>query len=70
MSDKDSVDLKDFDTKRLYKVWLGVLQRSYCEKLKSRKTWYKDVGVSENFLDFNFFLSWSKSQIGYNVPDW
>ena len=70
MSDKDSVDLKDFDTKRLYKVWLGVLQRSYCEKLKSRNTWYKDVGVSENFLDFNFFLSWSKSQIGYNVPDW
>ena len=70
ISDKSAVNLKDFDTKRLYKVWLSVLQRSFNEKLKSRDTCYHDVGVSEDFLDFNFFLTWATNQVGYNNNGW
>lgn len=52
------------DTK-LYKLWSGILQRSYSKTLHKRRPTYKNCKVSENFKNFQYFAEWCQNQIGF-----
>ena len=62
-------DYKCKDSRKLFKVWNGVLQRCFDPLWKGRHTCYEQTTCSEIFLCASDFIGWSKSQIGYNSVD-
>lgn len=47
---------------REYKVWIGMFQRAYDEKLHKKHPSYKDVSVCEEWHNFQTFAEWMKKQ--------
>lgn len=47
---------------REYKVWIGMLQRAYDEKLHKKYPSYRDVSVCEEWRNFQVFAEWMKKQ--------
>ena len=57
------------DSKKLFKVWSGVMQRCFDPLWKDRHKCYEQTKCSEYFLCASNFIEWSKSQVGYNSTD-
>ena len=62
-------DYKCKDSKKLFKMWSGVMQRCFDPLWKGRHKCYEQTTCSEDFLCASNFITWSKSQIGYNSID-
>jgi hypothetical protein len=52
-----------------YKLWNGMLERSFSEKCQNKYPTYKGCSVSDNFLHYSFFYDWCKEQIGFGKVD-
>ena len=63
------IDGKKQDTKE-YKLWVGMLERCYSEKLHLKRPTYIRCTVSENFKNFQWFAEWCRNQIGFNQPNY
>lgn len=55
---------------REYRLWENMLIRACNSKFKATNTTYKDVTISENFLDYSYFYDWCQKQEGFNNQDW
>ena len=62
-------DCKCKDSKKLFKIWSGLVQRCFDPLWKTRHKCYELTTCSEDFLCAANFITWSKSQIGYNSID-
>lgn len=47
-----------------------MLQRSYHEKSKDKRSSYKDCSVSDNFRYFPYFKEWCSKQVGFGNKGW
>ena len=55
--------------KKLYKLWVGMLERACCVKFKEEYPTYKDVTVCEEWLDFQNFAAWCEAQEHFFYKD-
>lgn len=62
---KCKVSYKNKATKE-YRAWQGMLVRCFSENYKTKKPTYKDVSCCEEWLNFETFLTWVKSQENYS----
>lgn len=53
-----------------YLLWIGMLGRCYNEDYKQKYPTYKDVVISDNFLNYTYFYDWCNKQIGFNKNGW
>lgn len=53
-----------------YRLWRGILERSYSIKSKRKYPAYKDCTVSENFKQYEYFYEWCNRQIGFGNQGW
>lgn len=62
----DSV-IKDGNKKRKeYEAWYEIIKRSYSENLKNKRPTYKDVTCCKEWLYFDNFYKWIRSQENYD----
>lgn len=47
-------------------IWSGIMGRRLAS---CKRNPYKDISVSENFQNFDFFVEWCRSQIGFGSKD-
>ena len=53
-----------------YSLWKAMLQRAFCQKLKTDKPTYKDVTCCDEWLSFANFLEWVNKEVDYKgKPD-
>lgn len=57
------------ENKKAYSLWTGMLNRCY-NSTYSKSASYKSCQVSSEFLRFDKFANWCKSQIGFGVKGW
>jgi len=50
-----------------YRVWGGMLERSYSPKIQEKQPTYNGCSVSENFKSYTYFHEWCLKQIGFGV---
>ena len=62
-------DPKCAESRKLFKIWSGLVQRCFDPLWKTRHKCYELTTCSEDFLCAANFITWSKSQIGYNSID-
>ena len=62
-------DPKCAESRKLFKIWSGLVQRCFDPLWKTRHKCYELTTCSEDFLCASTFITWSKSQIGYNSID-
>lgn len=55
--------------KKLYKLWVGMLERTYCEKFKAGRPTYKDVTVCKEWHNFQNFAEWCSKQEHFQLKD-
>jgi hypothetical protein len=48
-----------------YRVWTGLLERSYCLKVQEKQPTYRGCSVSENFKSYSYFHEWCLRQVGF-----
>ena len=48
-----------------YKLWKGMLDRCFSEKVKMTNPSYKDVTCCDEWLSFGNFLAWCNKEVGY-----
>lgn len=53
-----------------YQTWKGVLERSYCLKLKTSRPSYVGVTCSPQWYNFQEFAEWCQWQKGFKVSGW
>ena len=53
-----------------YLLWFGILTRGYNEDYKQKYPTYKDVTISDDFLNYAYFYDWCNNQIGFNKNGW
>lgn len=59
---------KDGDVQKEYKIWRGMLERCYNEKIKDKFTTYKDCKVCDEWLYYPNFKKWYNENY-YEVND-
>ena len=62
-------DPKCAESRKLFKIWSGLVQRCFDPLWKTRHKCYELTTCSEDFLCAANFITWSKSQLGYNSID-
>ena len=62
-------DPKCAESRKLFKIWSGLVQRCFDPLWKTRHKCYELTTCSEDFLCASTFITWSKSQIGYSSID-
>ena len=55
--------------KKLYKLWVDMLERAYCVKFKEVYPTYKDVVVCEEWYNFQNFAEWCSKQEHFQFKD-
>lgn len=55
---RESTRCENGKLSKCYNTWVGVLERTYCEKLKLRAPSYKDIRVCEEWHNFQNFAQW------------
>lgn len=60
----------NFQTRRFYDMWKGMLKRCYNEHALHKRPSYKGCSVSEKFLNFSSFYTWCLNQIGHDQEGW
>jgi hypothetical protein len=50
--------------------WGGIIDRGYCEKIKSKHPTYADCGVDEQWHNFQEFAEWCQWQKGSRIKGW
>lgn len=55
---------------RGYKLWQGVMERCYSEKLLLRRPSYAGCHASDGFRKFQSFMDWAEKQVGYDKQGW
>lgn len=53
-----------------YLLWTAMLRRSCDEDYKQKYPTYKDVVISDDFLNYSYFYDWCNKQIGFNNNGW
>ena len=53
-----------------YVYWRSMLQRSYHEKSKDKRSSYKGCSVSAAFKYFPYFKEWCNNQVGFGNKGW
>jgi len=48
-----------------YSLWCRVLERAFCQKLKTDRPTYKDVTCCDEWLSFANFLGWCNKEVDY-----
>ena len=49
-----------------YSLWCRVLERAFCQKLKTDKPTYKDVTCCDEWLSFATFVEWVNKEVCYS----
>lgn len=52
-----------------YKAWGNMLNRAYCESFKRNNPTYDNVTVCEEWYNFQNFVKWCQSQVGFSNRD-
>lgn len=53
-----------------YAIHHKILMRTGNLKTQEHRPTYKGIRVSNNFLDYNYFVNWCRSQIGFATEGW
>lgn len=53
-----------------YSYYYGMMTRATDDKYKNRFPTYKNVSVVGNLSDYNYFVEWSRKQVGFGNLGW
>jgi len=48
-----------------YRIWSGMLERSYCLKVQKKQPTYRNCSVSKDFKSYSYFHEWCLEQISF-----
>lgn len=54
---------------KIYRVWVGIIERSYSKKEKEKCPTYKNVTICEEWLNFQNFAKWYDNNYPHNIKD-